>query len=313
MSVDSSPSGGFSAVDLQTATLLARGEPQSVEDLLDIGERVLRDSSHIDPGHDHAQTVRLLLEAAIGRAVQELPLTAQLPRRARERYLSFIARRAAGEPVGFITGRVHFCGLDIRIRPGIFVPRPSSEFLVRLAVARASQRPAPSVVDLCTGSGAVALAVAKQVPTARVLGVDISREAVRQATANARRLRIPTRFQLSDLYQRLPLGLRGVIDVITGYVLYLRPQDVAASYTEAHDYEPLFTLLALSDDPLALLKRVVLEAPMWLRAGGALLIEIDPETADAVAQFYRDAGLVQVDVRADQTSWDVVVEGSRPE
>ncbi len=303
---------GFSAVDLRAAALLARGEPKTVEDLLEVGERVLRDSSHIDPAHGSAETARLLFEAATGRSVTESPLTAHLPKRARERYLSFVARRAAGEPVAFITGSVRFCGIDIRVRPGIFVPRPSSEFLVMEAATRARQTPASVIVDLCTGSGAIALALGKELPTAEVWGVDISLDAVRQASANARRLRIPARFRVSDLYQRLPPKLRGRVDVITGYVPYLAAEDVASLYTEVREYEPLFTLMELSDNPLSLLQRVIGGAREWLRPGGALLVAIDPETAPALAQLYRDAGFLDIDVRSHESSWDVVVEGSRP-
>ncbi len=303
---------GFSRADLRSAALLARGEPETVEDLLEIGERVLTDSTHIDPAHDHAATVRVLLEAAIGQPTKESGLTWRPPKRARERYLSFVARRAAGEPVGFITGRVLFCGLEIRVRPGVFVPRPSSEFLVKEAAARARQDVPPVVLDLCTGSGAVALAISHQLANASVWGVDISVAAVRQAAANARRLRLPVHFRLSDLYRQLPVRLREGIDLITGYVPYLSAEDVASHYSEIREYEPLFALLELSDDPLSLVRRVTEEAADWLRRGGSLLLEVDPETAETVGQLYESAGLVEVNIRADEMSWDVVVEGRRP-
>lgn len=302
----------FSSVDLRTAVLLVRGEPETVEDLLEIGERILRDSSHIDPAHDHADTARLLLEAALGHPIKGLALTSRAPRRARERYLSFVARRAAGEPVGLITGRVLFCGLEIHVRPGIFVPRPSSQFLVREALGKEPHSPPATVVDVCTGSGAVALGISKLLGGANVWGVDISMTAVRMAAANARRLRLPVRFRLSDLYQQLPSKLRGKVDVITGYVPYLRKEDVASHHTEVREYEPLFTLMELSDDPLSLLRRVTVEAPEWLRPGGSLLLEIDPDTAGAVVQLYESAGLVSVNVQSDEMSWDVVVEGRCP-
>ncbi len=305
-------SSGFSRADLRSAALLTRGEPETVEDLLEIGERVLRDSTHIDAAHDHPGTARVLLDAAIAGPTNELPLTLRPPRRARERYLSFVARRAAGEPVGFITGHVLFCGLEIRVRPGVFVPRPSSEFLVKEAAARARQDVLPVVLDLCTGSGAVALAVSHQVGSATVWGVDISLAAVRQAAANARRLRLPVHFRVSDLYNQLPVELRGKIDLVTGYVPYLSLEDVGALYTETREYEPLFTLLELSNEPLSLVQRVTKEAPEWLRRGGSLVLEVDPETAVTVAQLYESAGLVEVNIRADEMSWDVLVEGRRP-
>ncbi len=305
-------SSGFSRADLRSAALLARGEPQTVEDLLEIGQRVLRDSTHIDPAHDHPGTARVLLEAAIARPTNELALTFRPPQRARERYLSFVARRAAGEPVGLITGRVLFCGLEIRVQPGVFVPRPSSEFLVKEAAARGRPDVPPVVLDLCTGSGAVALAISHQVGNASVWGVDISVAAVRQAVANARRLGLLVHFRLSDLYNQLPAELREKIDLITGYVPYLSPEDVGAHYTETREYEPLFALLELSDDPLSLVQRVISEAPEWLRPGGSLLLEVDPNTAEAVARLYENSGLVEVNIRADEMSWDVLVEGRRP-
>lgn len=300
---------GFDPLDLRAAELLVRGEPRTVEDLLELGERVLRNSGCLDREHDHAAAARALFQAAVRRPIDVLPPTSVIPRLSRERYLAFIARRAGGEPVGLIRGHVEFAGLDIRLRQGLFVPRPSSEFLVERALARLSAKPPFGVIDVGTGSGAIALAIAKRAPHAEVWGVDISPLAVRQAAANARRLGLRARFRLSDVYSRLPRRLRQQVDVIVAYAPYLSAEDVGQLPSEVREFEPLSTLLDLSDDRLSLLRIVVTEAAIWLRPGGWVLIQIDPDTSPAIAELYEQAGLREVNTRSHESSWDVIVEG----
>ena len=145
-------------------------EPMSVAALVALGERVLSDSVHIFEDHDRKREAEELMGFCIDVDPDSLDLDFQPTRRTRERYLSLIARRAGGEPFPFLTGRIEFFGLDLRVKPGAFVPRPSSELVVTRALRKLRRRRAARVVDVCTGAGPIALALADELPDAEVWG-----------------------------------------------------------------------------------------------------------------------------------------------
>jgi HemK-like putative methylase len=186
-------------------------EPKSVDQLLELGTRVLSDSSHIFEDHDNAGEARELLAFTLDVDEDDLDdHDGHVPRRSRERYLSLVARRAGGEPFPFLTGRIDFWGLDLVVRPGAFVPRPSSELTVQRALRKLRRRKSPVVVDVCTGAGPIALAIADELPTAEVWGADISTEGLAQGRQNAKRHGLDNvSFKKSDMYDGLPARLRG--------------------------------------------------------------------------------------------------------
>jgi len=282
-------------------------DARTVEALVTLATRVLTDSTHIDPDHDHDEDARTLMAWAAGPAsAPASTVGAPVAARARERFLAAVARRAAGEPVALITGSVRFCGLDVRVRPGVFVPRPSSEFLARRAAAHLARRRRPVLVDVCTGTGAVALAAAHACPTAEVWGTDLSVSAVRTAAGNARRLGIAARFRVGDLFDALPPTLAGRVDVLSGYLAYLSDEDLETLYTEAREFEPRSAFV--SDGP-DLLGRVLEGARRWLKPGGWLLLEVDADTGGPLRRRLERTGYRGAAIRTHPESWDVVVEG----
>ena len=136
----------------------------------------------------------------------------------RSRGSSVAARRASRSP---IKGYTEFRGLELRVGPGVFVPRDASENLADQAVRRLRNRRRPVHVDLATGAGTIALAVAHDVRKADVVGTDVSAEAVRQARANAKRLGLRARFVKGDLFGSVPRALAGSVDVITFHPPYV--------------------------------------------------------------------------------------------
>ncbi len=306
-------SGKFDAMDLKIAEQLVKGEPETAEELLEVGIQVLGDSSAIDVGHDNVAAARQLLDAALG--VTEIDPCDQVrpPRRLRERYLSFIARRAAGEPIGLILGYVEFCGLRLAVQRGVFMPRPSSVLAVDRVLHHLEHRNAPLVVDLCTGVGPIALAVAKARQDASVWGLDISHRALTLARRNARYLRVRNAlFRSSDLYRRLPTALSDSVDVIVGNIPFVHPSDVPALPKEINEYEPLFSLTDFSPDGMALLRVVTREAPAWLKPGGWLLVQTTEDTGPALRDLCVAAEMTNVDIVSRHDSWDVIVEAQRP-
>jgi release factor glutamine methyltransferase len=249
------------------------------------------------PAIDHWQRGRerieaeILLEHVVGDEVD--PEDVVPPSRAR-RFRALIDRRASGEPVPFITGVVDFRGLELRARPGVFVPRDSSEFLAEQAVRRLRGRADPVHVDLATGGGTVALAVANEVPAVEVWGTDVSEDAVRLARANARSLELQARFVRGDLFGGLPRRLAGRVDVITLHPPYVARSEMRHLPDEIIDWEPAHTLTDRSRDGLGLLSRAVTEAPTWLRPRGWLLVEVSPDRSASAKRVYRAGGFTGV-------------------
>jgi len=212
----------------------------------------------------------------------------------RRRFGRMIDRRASGEPVQLIMGHAVFRGLEIEARPGVFVPRDSTEFLAEQAVRRLHGRRRPIAVDLATGGGAVALSIAREVPGARVIGSDISSAAVRVARHNAEGLRLRATFVRGDLFGGLPRRIAGEVDVITLHPPYVARGELRELPEEILRFEPVHTLTDQSFDGLGLVGRTVAEAPSWLRPGGWLLIEVSPDRARLVASVMRTGGFADV-------------------
>jgi release factor glutamine methyltransferase len=287
-------------------------EPTTVGKLLDLGERVLADSTHIFEDHDNRQEAEELMAHCLGLAPEDLDPEAALEPAVRRRYLSLVARRAGGAPFPVITGRIEFYGLDLRVRPGAFVPRPSSELTVARAARRLHGRRAPVVVDVCAGAGPIALAIADEFPGAEVWAADIDTGGLDQGRANARRLGIDNvRFRRSNMFSGLPKRLLGRVDIITGHIPYVPPGEVDDLPTEVREHEPLYTLTDESDDGLSLMRAAIAEAPGWLRPGGWLLLEVSDDLTTKLRRMCRRAGLEDHGVADDEDRLSVVVEARR--
>jgi release factor glutamine methyltransferase len=266
----------------------------NVSDLLDRAVSVLEAS----PAIDHWQRDRELIEAedllAFAMGVEELDPDAPVPSPARRRFDRMIERRADGEPTQLIKGFAVFRGLEVLARPGVFVPRDSTEFLAEQAVRRLRRRRRPIAIDVATGGGTVALAIAHEVPGARVYGSDISAEAIRVARRNAERLRLRATFAVGDLFGALPRSLLGTADVVTLHPPYVARDEIRDLPEEIRRWEPAHTLTDRSLDGLGLVGRTASEAGAWLRPGGWLLVEVSPDRSRSVATVMRRNGFRDV-------------------
>jgi release factor glutamine methyltransferase len=247
---------------------------------------------------DHWQRDREQIEAdellRFAMGVDRVGSSDEVPLAVRRRFGRMIDRRASGEPVQLITGHAVFRGLEIEARPGVFVPRDSTEFLAEQAARRLHGRLRPVAVDLATGGGAVALSIANEVPGARVFGSDISSAAVRVARHNAEALRLRATFVRGDLFGGLPRRIASEVDVITLHPPYVARGEMRELPEEILRFEPAHTLTDRSFDGLGLVGRTVAEAPSWLRPGGWLLIEVSPDRARPVASVMRMGGFADV-------------------
>jgi release factor glutamine methyltransferase len=236
-----------------------------------------------------------------------------VPARRAATFRTLVERRVAGEPIPYIKGFTEFRGLEILAAPGVFVPRDSSEFLAEQAVRRLRRRKAPVAVDLATGAGTIALAIANEVPRADVYGTDVSKEAVKLARKNAAHVGVEATFRTGDLFDALPRKLRGRVHVITLHPPYVARDEVEDLPDEIKDWEPVHTLTDHSNDGLGLVRRTVEETPVWLTKNGWLLMETDPDRARDVKRAFRDGGLRDVEsTKGGELKVTRVIVGRRP-
>lgn len=263
--------------------------------LLDQAVKTLKASPSIDhwqKGRERIEAEDLLMHA-LGWD-EEPDRSEEIPGKVRRRFEAAVERRATGEPIPFIKGYAEFRGLELIAEPGVFVPRDSSEFLAEQAVRRLRRRKRPVHVDLATGGGTIALAVANEVPKASVYGADVSKEAVGLARRNAKGLGLKATFRTGDLFGGLPKAIVGTVDVITLHPPYVPRGEVRDLPDEIRNWEPAHTLTDASDDGLGLVVRAAEEGRRWLRPGGWLLVEVSPDRTKEVAKLMRQAGLREI-------------------
>jgi release factor glutamine methyltransferase len=206
------------------------------------------------------------------------------------RFDALCRRRLAGEPVAYLTGEKEFFGLPLQVDARVLVPRPDTETLVEWALEVLRERPAPRVIDLGTGSGAIALAIRQARPDAQVEAVDRSADALAVAVANARRLGLPVRFRQASW-----LAGAGRYDLVVSNPPYVAAGD---PHLAALAHEPLQALVA-GVDGLDDLRAIVASAPAHLEPGGWLLLEHGWDQAGAVRALLAAAGFTEPTSRED--------------
>jgi release factor glutamine methyltransferase len=217
-------------------------------------------------------------------------------------------RRVAGEPVAYITGRRGFWSLDLHVSPDTLIPRPETELLVELALEHLPASGPVTVLDLGTGSGAIALALAKEQPLARIIAVDASLAALSIAQANAAELRVGNiKFMHGDWYA----GLAGQrVEVIVSNPPYIEAADAHLGQGDLR-FEPR-SALASGEDGLDDIRVIVAEAPEHLSPNGWLLIEHGWNQGAAVRRLFSTAGFVDVVTEQDLEQRDRVTLGHLP-
>lgn len=204
---------------------------------------------------------------------------------------AMVERRALGEPLEQVVGYADFCGVRVRLRPGVFVPRVRSELLVRTAAEVAVR--GSVVVDLCCGSGALGLAVRALRPGIELHAADVDPVAVACARDN-----LDGNVYEGDLYDALPATLRGRIAVLLANVPYVATRHIPLLPAEARDHEP-HSALDGGDDGLDVFRAVVAGAGEWLAPGGIVLSEITEAQAGSAIEAVRAADL-DADLRYDE-------------
>ncbi|WBB81985.1 putative protein N(5)-glutamine methyltransferase [Micromonospora sp. WMMD882] len=199
---------------------------------------------------------------------------------------ALVDRRVAGDPLEQLLGWAEFCGIRVPVDPGVFVPRRRTALLV--AVAEAVAGPAPALVELCCGSGAISLALAARLRPRWHAAADLEPAAVGCARRNLAALGVPV-YQ-GDLFDPLPARWRGRLDLVVANAPYVPTEAVALMPPEARRYEPGVALDGGSDG-LAVLRRLAVEAVRWLAPGGHLVVEISERQAGSLCAELAGGGL----------------------
>ena len=208
-----------------------------------------------------------------------------------ERFREMLERRMNHEPVQYITGEQEFCGLSFCVQPGVLIPRPETELLAEAVFTDAKGK---RVLDMCTGSGCIAVTVAKLGGPAFTAASDYSTEALAVAKENAKRLDADVTFFQGDLFE----NVEGAYDIIVSNPPYIKSKVIEELMSEVKDFEPRMALDG-TEDGLLFYRRITAEAKRYLNPGGRLMFEIGHDQGDEVADLLAAEGYGSIEVKKD--------------
>lgn len=207
---------------------------------------------------------------------------------------SIIDRLILGEPIQYITGNARFFGMDFVVRPGVLIPRPETAELVDW-ILEENKEADLRVLDIGTGSGCMAISLARHLPFAEVLAIDISPEALQVARENAANLKANVRFRQADMYSWMCEA--DSLDIVVSNPPYIAPDEAADMEVRVKDFEPAQALFVAADDPIRPYKRIEEIASRALKPGRRVYLELNPRFADEVADYYKTRGWNDVEIR----------------
>lgn len=240
-------------------------------------------------GTDPRLEARVLLRRAAGFTDMEIFAFPERPvgEAAAGRFFRAVEMRRSRVPLAYILHEKEFWSIPLTVSPAVLIPRPETELLVEKALARA-RGPEPLIIEIGTGSGCVAVALAKELPAARLVATDISRRALRVAAANAARHGAGNiRFAAGRFFGALRgLGLEGRADLIVSNPPYISEEEWAGLAPEIRDHEPRRALVS-GPTGLEAIRRLASDGPCFLKPGGVLLLEFGAGQASAVRRIFR--------------------------
>lgn len=263
-----------------------------------------------DPGR-HAEW---MLQEALG--VERSSLYAyperRVPEAAREQLRAWVRRRRAGEPLQYILGKASFRNLSLRVTPQVLIPRPETEEVVEEALRRIKNVENPSVLDVGTGSGCIALSIKQECTEAEVTAAENSRAALELARHNAEELGLAVRFVEADMLAEDFAGrLPAPFDLVVCNPPYVLERERRELPAEVYKHEPHEALFA-GEDPLRFYRALARHLGVLLRTGAVVVVEIHEEMGGRVAALFRRHGLEEVEVRADLAGKDRIAVGRLP-
>jgi release factor glutamine methyltransferase len=267
----------------------------TLRDFLEYGESQLSSGPHPDRAKRDAETLLLHLIGknkawVMAHANDDFAGCSAI------RYASLLERRVKGEPIQYIIGEAEFYGLPFRVTPDVLIPRPETEHLVEKCLALAAQlAPRPRLLDVGSGSGAIAIALAKHLPNATITAADISERALAVACENARRNEVTIRFLQGDLLAPVA-GER--FELIVSNPPYVAATDRDSLAVEVRDHEPSLALYA-GDGGLEIYRRLIPQVFAALVPGGFIALEIGYTQQPAIHRLLADSGFTNIEFTQD--------------
>ena len=275
---------------------LSQSSTRAVGDILERAAKALADAG-IESARLDAE---LLMAVASGlERIQVMTGAVEFTQDVLSRYQELVARRAGREPLAYIAGRREFFSLDLEVNPAVLIPRPETEVLVAAALEMMAERPRGAVLDLGTGSGAIAIALAANLPHAQVVATDISERALEMAQRNAKRLGTydVIEFRQGDCWEAIATsGYR--FDLVVSNPPYIEDGELNGLQPEVAKFEPRLAL-AGGADGLDFYRKICAGVREFLKPGGELMVEIGERQADSVVRLCRLAGCVETAVIND--------------
>jgi release factor glutamine methyltransferase len=228
------------------------------------------------------------------------------------RFEAMLSRRERREPVAYIIGHKEFFSIEFEVTRAVLIPRPETETLVAAAIDGLAHRRSPRVLDIGTGTGAIAIAIAANVPGASVTATDISPDALEIARLNAARLKVHLELIEADVFTVANCSELGAFDLIVSNPPYVAAADIEALDPDLRDYEPRIAL-GIDADEFAIYRRIAHGASAHLRPGGELMVEIGAEMKPGVTEIFATAGLIDVRAIRDLAGIDRVICARRAE
>ena len=278
-----------------SAALLQAGDTDGEND----AKLLLFEAFHLDLVHFLMDRLRPLSEQ--DEQVQEQIRT----------YRSMITKRASRIPLQQILGSQEFMGLEFYVNEHVLIPRQDTETLVEL-VLQEQQSTEKKLLDLCTGSGCIAISLAVKGGYESVTATDLSEEALKVAERNAKARQKEIIFRQGDLFTALPQSETGTFDIITSNPPYIPTAVIATLEPEVREHEPMMALDG-TEDGLKFYRQIAKKAGTWLKPGGVIYLEIGYDQGEAVSGLLREAGFDKVRVVKDLPGKDRVVCGIWPD
>lgn len=281
-------------------------------DLLNEGSAVLLQAGDTDGENDaklllfeafHLDLVHFLMDRLRPLAENDAQVQTQI-----QNYRAMTEKRASRVPLQQILGSQEFMGLDFFVNEHVLIPRQDTETLVELVLAE-QRGPEKKLLDICTGSGCIAISLAVKGGYKSATATDLSEEALKVARKNAEAHHKEIAFYQGDLFGALPQEAAGTFDIITSNPPYIPTAVIATLEPEVREHEPMMALDG-TEDGLLYYRKIAAEAGKWLRPGGSIYLEIGYDQGESVSGLLRDAGFTGVRIVKDLPGKDRVVCGT---